>query len=64
LVKQNINYYFKNLEIVFCEEHYKLTDLKYEYYNKNEDISNTDSELTARLKKRGLPVQELYRVQI
>ena len=42
LGKQGINYFLKNLEIIFCIEKHTVIDLKYDYYDKNETIANTE----------------------
>lgn len=45
LIDKNINYYLKNLEIIVQGDAYKLIDLKYNYYDKNENISKTNIQI-------------------
>ena len=42
LANQNLNYYLKNLEINVDERNYKVINLKYDYYNKNEIVLKTN----------------------
>ena len=45
LVEKDLDYYLKNLEIIVKEDGNQLVDLNYDYYNKNENIANTNIQI-------------------
>jgi hypothetical protein len=46
LFNKDLCYYLKNLEIIVKETDYKVISLKYDYFDKNENISNTNIQIS------------------
>jgi len=45
LLNRELNYYLKTLEIIMDKDKWEIIDLKYDYYDRDENILNTDIEV-------------------
>jgi len=46
LIHSNLKYFMKSLEIIVNKTNYKVIDLKYDYYKNEDDVTNTNINIS------------------